>query len=300
MSSDSTKMEYASLGELLRETRMSLGLDLTTIAEETRISANSLHAIEESNFAALPAEAFTRGFYVLYAKSLLLDPEEVLQMYTKERPNQRKSINSSMLPTSKVAQEVGNMAERPSFLPFSFLGMVLLLLLLFGGFLCWYFSWNPATFLSHKLRSLEEPQITEQVSTDYPEMAADEQNFLFARLYKQQSKHQDLFGISYPSTATAAIMREIPSPPPPSTIDDYFINAEFNGETKIKLKLDDLPERTILFKTGETANWRAKEKAVLVLPAHTLTKISVNNTQVDLPDMNKGVITLSLPEHLPQ
>ena len=299
MSSDSTKMEYASLGELLRETRMSLGLDLTTIAEETRISANSLQAIEDSNFAALPAEAFTRGFYVLYAKSLLLDPEEVLQMYTKERPNQRKSINSSMIPTSKVSQEVGNMAERPSFLPFSFLGMVLLLLLLFGGFLCWYFSWNPATFLSHKLRSLEEPQITEQVSTDYPEMATDEQNFLFARLYKPQSKHQ-VFGISYPSTATAAIMREIPSPPPPSNIDDYFINAEFNGETKIKLKLDDLPERTILFKSGETANWRAKEKAVLVLPAHTLTKLTVNNTPVDLPDMNKGVITLSLPEHLPQ
>jgi cytoskeletal protein RodZ len=294
-------MEYASLGELLRETRINLGIDLTTIAEETRISSKSLQAIEESNFAALPAEAFTRGFYVLYAKSLLLDPEEVLQMYTKERPNQRKSINNSMLPTSKVAQEVGNMAERPSFLPFSFLGMVLLLLLLFSGFLCWYFSWNPATFLSHKLRSLEDPQLTEQVSTDYPETATDEQNFLFTRLHKPQSKYQDLFGISYPSTATAAIVREIPNlPPPPSNVDDYFINAEFNGETKIKLKLDDLPERTILFKTGETANWRAKEKAVLVLPAHTLTKLTVNNTPVDLPDMKKGVITLFLPEHLPQ
>jgi cytoskeletal protein RodZ len=294
-------MEYASLGELLRETRINLGKNLETIAEETRISSTSLQAIEESNFAALPAEAFTRGFYVLYAKSLLLDPEEVLQMYRKERPNPRKSINSSMLPTSKVAQEVGNMAERPSFLPFSFLGMVLLLLLLFGGFLCWYFSWNPATFLSQKLRSLENPQLTEQVSTDYPETATDKQNFLFTRLHKPQSKYHDLFDISYPSTATAAIVREIPkSPPPPSIIDDYFINAEFNEETKIKLKLDDLPERSILFKTGETANWRAKEKAVLILPAHTLTKLTVNNTQVDLPDMNKGVITLFLPEHLPQ
>ncbi|MGB3224486.1 MAG: helix-turn-helix domain-containing protein [Desulforhopalus sp.] len=301
MSPDSTKMEYASLGELLRETRINLGLDLAAIAEETRISPKSLQAIEESNFAALPAEAFTRGFYVLYAKSLLLDPEEVLQMYSKERPNQRKSIHSSMLPTSKDAKEVGNMAERPSFLPFSFMGMVLLLLILLGGFLCWYFSWNPATFLSHKLRSLEEPQITEQVSTDHPELATEKQNFLFTRLIKPQSNHHDLFAISYPSTATAAIVREIPeSSPPPSIIDDYFINAEFNEKTKVKLKLDDLPERTILFKTGETANWRAKEKAVLIFPAHTLTKLRVNNTLVDLPDMHKGVITLSLPEHLPQ
>jgi cytoskeletal protein RodZ len=293
-------MEYANLGELLRETRINLGINLKTIAEETRISSKSLQAIEESNFAALPAEAYTRGFYVLYAKSLLLDPEEVLQMYIKERPNQRKSINSSMLPTSKVAQEVGNLAERPSFLPFSFLGMVLLLLLLFGGFLCWYFSWNPATFLSQKLRSLENPQLTEQVLTDYHGTGTAEQNFLFTRLHQPQSKHHDLFSISYPSTATAAIVREIPESPPPSNVDDYFINAEFNGETKIKLKLDDLPERTILFKTGETANWRAKEKAVVVLPAHTLTKFTVNNTPVDLPDMHKGVITLLLPEHLQQ
>jgi cytoskeleton protein RodZ len=299
MSRQSSKMEPASLGEFLRQTRINLGIDLDTIAGETRISSKSLQAIEESNFDALPAEVFTRGFYVLYAKSLSLDPEEVLQMYTKERPNQRKSINCSMLPTSKVAQEVGNMAERPSFVPFSFLGMVLLLLLIFGGFLCWYFSWNPATFLSNKLRSLEEPNVTEQVATNYPEPASAEPHFLFSRLYKP---HYDLFAISYPSTATAAIVRDIPKAPtpPPTDADDYFIHAEFNEETKIKLKLDDLPERTILFKTGETANWRAKEKAVIILPANTLAKLIVNNAPVDLPDTNTGVITLSLPEHLPR
>ena len=297
MSPQSSKTEYASLGEFLRQTRINLGIDLDTIAWETRISSKSLQAIEESNFDVLPAEAYTRGFYVLYAKCLSLDPEEVLQMYTKERPNQRKSINCSMLPTSKVAQ-VGNMAERPSFVPFSFLGMVLLLLLIFGGFLCWYFSWNPATFLSHKLRSLEDPHLTEQVATD-PELVSTEPNFLFARLYKP---HHELFALSYPSIATAAIVRDIPKSltPPPSSTGDYFIHPEFNEETKIKLTLDDLPERTILFKIGETANWRAKEKAVIILPANTLTKLTVNNAPLSLPDMKTGVITLSLPEHLSQ
>jgi hypothetical protein len=297
MSPQSSKTEYASLGEFLRQTRINLGIDLDTIAWETRISSKSLQAIEESNFDVLPAEAYTRGFYVLYAKCLSLDPEEVLQMYTKERPNQRKSINCSMLPTSKVAQ-VGNMAERPSFVPFSFLGMVLLLLLIFGGFLCWYFSWNPATFLSHKLRSLEDPHLTEQVATD-PELVSTEPNLLFARLYKP---HHELFALSYPSIATAAIVRDIPKSltPPPSSTGDYFIHAEFNEETKIKLTLDDLPERTILFKIGETANWRAKEKAVIILPANTLTKLTVNNAPLSLPDMKTGVITLSLPEHLSQ
>ncbi len=74
MSLQSSKSENASLGEYIRETRIRLGFDLLTVAEETRISSKSIQAIEENDFAALPAEAFTRGFYVLYAKMLSLDP----------------------------------------------------------------------------------------------------------------------------------------------------------------------------------------------------------------------------------
>jgi cytoskeletal protein RodZ len=210
MSLEPSKTEYATLGEYLRETRITQGRELVAVARETRISSKSLQAIEENNFAALPADVFARGFYALYAKSLLLDPEEVLQMYTQERPRPKKSITASMVRTGKLAHEVGAMAERPSFMPFSFFSLLLLLMLILGGILCWYFSWNPATYLSQKLRSLEEPQRIEQASINRPASGVFSSNVPTARGQKQQTKQQDLFGLSYPSTATAAVAEEIP------------------------------------------------------------------------------------------
>ena len=204
MSFQLSTTEYTTLGDYLRETRITLGRELVAVAEETKISSRSLQAIEENNFAALPADVFARGFYALYAKSLLLDPEKILEMYTQERPHPKKSIAGSMLRTVKRAQEVGILAERSSFMPFSFLSLVILLLLLFGGVLCWYFSWNPASYLSHKLRSLEEPQQIEQVSKSKPASDFFSFNFSLERAEKALTKQQNFFGLSYPSTATAA------------------------------------------------------------------------------------------------
>jgi cytoskeletal protein RodZ len=222
MSSTSAETEHPSLGDYLRETRINQGLDLEMVSERTKISAKNLQAIEESDFTALPAEAFTRGFYALYAKNLSLDSEEVLEMYTQERPKQHKPTNSQMPPPSKLAQEVSNMAERPTFMPVSFLGLVLLLLLFFGGFLCWYFSWNPATYLSQKLRSLDRTQQIEQITEYRTDPTFRESKATFAQLKNQWPKHLNLSSFSYPSTATAAIAQEMPktSPQVPLNLQD--------------------------------------------------------------------------------
>lgn len=218
MSFQPSTTEYTTLGEYLRETRITQGRELVAVAGETKISSRSLQAIEENNFAALPADVFARGFYALYAKSLLLDPEEVLKMYTQERPRRQKSIPGSMLRAGKLAQEVGNMAERPSYMPFSFFGLLVLLTLLLGGVLCWYISWNPATYLSQKLRSLEEPHRIEQASQNRPASDVFAPSIPPARVHKLQKKQQDIFGLSYPSTATAAEAREIPKAAAPLSL----------------------------------------------------------------------------------
>ena len=209
MSYQFTETEYASLGEYIRETRMKLGFDLMMVAEETKISPKSLQAIEDNDFNALPAEAFTRGFYTLYAKMLSLDPEDVLQMYTQERPKQSKPGNISTLTASKMAQEVGSMAERPSFMPFSFLGLILLVSLLFGGFLCWFFSWNPAIFLSHKLRNLEQnTQQIEQILESRLDKTTPEPAEETAQLQTpQQNTYQNLFDLPSPSNAAASVIK---------------------------------------------------------------------------------------------
>lgn len=295
MPSQSAPTEHTSLGEYLRDTRINLGLDLATVAGETRISSKSLQAIEDNDFAALPAEAFARGFYAMYAKALSLDPEKVLQMYTKERPKRHKSIHTAMLSSGKMAQEVGSMAERPSFIPFSFLGLVLLLLLIFGGVLCWYFSWNPATFLSQKLRSLGEPQRVGQVSENY--------DFRFQAVNKLQSEYSNFFNLSYPTMATAAVAEKMVGPDQPKKVKqtaNYTVNAQFSGQTEIKLAVDNSPEQTFLFKSGDFATWQANEKVVLTLPPQAAAKLTLNDVPINLPDSGNRLLTLCLPKQLQQ
>lgn len=153
-----------TLGTLLRTTRQTQGLDLAIIAKETRISLNNLQAMEEDDFKFLPAEAFARGYYRIYAEILNLDSEEIAQRYEVEKPSPPPMTSSPQPVFSRHDPEVGLMAERSLTLPFSSMGLFFFILMFFGAFLCWYFSWNPASFLSHKLRSLEnDPQRYEQV-----------------------------------------------------------------------------------------------------------------------------------------
>jgi cytoskeleton protein RodZ len=165
MSIDSTESEYTTVGDLLRQTRIKQGIDLEQISIETKITLSNLKAIEDDDFNSLPAEAFARGFYALYANALALAPEEVLRIYTKEK-SQLPNVKRGYVATSpgKLAKKVDNMAERPTVMPVSCSGVIIFFLLLIGAFLSWYFSWNPATFLSGKLKSFQKTPESQQTT----------------------------------------------------------------------------------------------------------------------------------------
>lgn len=175
MSIESSETEHKSLGDLLRQTRVKHGLDLEQISIETKITIANLKAMEENNFSSLPAEAYARGFYTLYAKTLALDTEEVLRIYSEEKVHLPSPVNQST-PTPFIrAKHVRSMTERPTIMPTSCTGLIILVILLLGALLCWYYSWNPATFLSDKLRSFQKPvesgqeiQNTEEPGKDGP------------------------------------------------------------------------------------------------------------------------------------
>jgi len=162
MSKESSETEHTSLGDLLRQTRTKEGLDLEQISVETKITIANLRAMEDNDFNSLPAEAFTRGFYSLYAKTLALDPEEVLRIYSEEKVHHPSTKNKSTPPPYVRAKQVRNLTERPSMMATSCTGVGIFALLLIGALLCWYYSWNPATFLSDKLRGFQKPTESQQ------------------------------------------------------------------------------------------------------------------------------------------
>jgi flagellar biosynthesis protein FlhG len=80
-------------GSLLRKVRESRGVELDDISRHTKINLVQLRAIEEEDFAALPALVYLRGFVQEIAKFLGLDPTQVARTYLRRYSDWRVESN---------------------------------------------------------------------------------------------------------------------------------------------------------------------------------------------------------------
>jgi cytoskeletal protein RodZ len=74
------------LGELLRSTRQQRGLSIKQAEETTRIRQRHLEALENEDFAEMPAPVYTRAFLRTYARYLGLDGDEMVEQFDHYRP----------------------------------------------------------------------------------------------------------------------------------------------------------------------------------------------------------------------
>ena len=81
--------EQAS-GEFLRKAREAMGLELSTISEETKIGRSVLESIESERLDRLPAPVYLRNFTRQMAKCLGLDEERISTSYL-DRIRQRSN-----------------------------------------------------------------------------------------------------------------------------------------------------------------------------------------------------------------
>ncbi len=72
------------IGQLLRQTRESLGLSLADVEAETRIRQKYLSALESGDWDELPSTVTARGFLRRYASFLGLNPDELMAQIPKE------------------------------------------------------------------------------------------------------------------------------------------------------------------------------------------------------------------------
>lgn len=75
----------SELGTRLRQAREGQGLSLAQASVDTRILQQSLTALEEGAFPRLPGDVATRGFIRNYAQYLGLAPDELIELYRRER-----------------------------------------------------------------------------------------------------------------------------------------------------------------------------------------------------------------------
>src|SRR4029078_12497349 len=70
-------------GALLRKVRESQGIEISDIAQRTKISGTHLNDIENEATGDLPASVYVQGFVQTVAKFLRLDPAQVSKTYMR-------------------------------------------------------------------------------------------------------------------------------------------------------------------------------------------------------------------------
>lgn len=265
-----------SLGELLHKTRKQKGFELSQIETDTKISLKNLRAMEEDAYGSLPADVFSRGFYALYADYLSLDPAEIVARYDREK--MVTPVSDKTFSASNYSGDIGSMAARPSSLPMSTLWLLILILILFGGFLSWYFEWNPATYLSEKLRNFQN---TSQ-HTEHPLKSPE----------KEFHALQNMLSITTVSNASEMAQEQEEAR---HKKGNYIINAQFKESTKVTLSIDNAPVHDYVYGKGDETTWVADEHINITLPGKTATQLSFNNTPIHLPKTSNATLTISLP-----
>jgi cytoskeleton protein RodZ len=135
------ELPLETAGQVLRRGREAVGLSRSQIAEQTKIPERHLLAIEQDDFAALPARAYAVGFSRSYARALGLDEAEIARLV-------RAEIDGAPTdPAPRAATfEPGDPARIPS-LAFAWIAAALAAVVVVAGFMFWRNYYSPAAEL---------------------------------------------------------------------------------------------------------------------------------------------------------
>ena len=86
-------------GEILKQRREELGLDLREISNTLRIKYSYLKALEDGDMENLPPEVYVKGYIHEYARVLNIDPDPVISSYmqliSQPEPAQGKPVGET-------------------------------------------------------------------------------------------------------------------------------------------------------------------------------------------------------------
>jgi len=138
-------------GARLRAAREAQGLTLEQVAAQTRIPQRHLETIENAAYGKLPGRTYSAGFSRTYAKTVGLDPDEIVAMVRAELDEQ---LDDDVYRPASF--EPGDPARVPS-RALGWLSVAAVLLLLAGGF---------AFFRTVLAPAGELPSLTEQAAVE--------------------------------------------------------------------------------------------------------------------------------------
>jgi cytoskeletal protein RodZ len=301
-------------GAYLRKLRTEKGLSVKEACEATRISEINLTAIENQDFATLPAETFTRGLLNIYARYLEADPAHVVARFMREREQRNqgggkrgrpRQTNHKILTPKKLAE--------PAHISSITMAVALLLsiMVLFTGF-CLYTSWNPFSFLSRETDSLQSVVMqslpVDTAPSSVPPVAGSEETA--PSLTPAASQTQPAEGATaeprenpaQASSAQAPPVQALPAGqegPPPAPAKLNSVSIEFLKNSRLTYVRDHEQPVSNLYKKGEKLSWTESTSMQFIFDLPDSAIVQVNGQPVSFPAESSAGYTLSIPADLP-
>jgi cytoskeletal protein RodZ len=274
-SNEKKDVDAMSPGQYLQQIRKEKDLSIEVVSEATKISIKNIHAIEEENYEALPADTFVRGLVNLYCNFLGLDGLQIAADFLAERENNtpaagrrvrvKKHLHSSSLAPKKLAE--------PAHISSATIALILLaiIILSFTGF-CLYTSWNPLSFLS---------QQTENLQTSM--------NEVFGHNEQEETEAENTTISTQTALRNPAVAQQL----------SYALSAFFLQDCTVEIRTDNQSPIRKTFKNGEMAEWHATHSLQVIFDKPEAAILKLNDTPLSFPEPEANQRpTLLLPDDL--
>lgn len=283
-------------GDYLRTLREERGLTIAEVCQSTRISETNLRAIEGQNFAALPADTFTRGLLNIYAKFLGADPAEIISRFMQERDESQVQGRRVRGKPARGVLTPKTMAE-PAHVSSMFMGglVFLVIIVLFTGF-CIYTEWNPFSFLVR-----DKYDIHDVLSNSFPD--SPESTPPAARSGGEAAVTTAApggQGIAIPSGNAGGQDAADVQPADEAAVSGHTLSVRFLTDGIVTVVRDGEEPVSQTYAKGEEESWTADSSMTVTFDKPDAAAVFVDRVPVPFPPGGDGSYTLRIPDDLPE
>ena len=102
-----------TLGEMFRSERKKRNLTTFDVSRDTRIMQSSIQALEDNDYAHLPAPGYVRGYIVSYCRYLRVDSIPFLQQYEEDTGNVRQTRIEDLTVNHTAVEKLSDQHDIP-------------------------------------------------------------------------------------------------------------------------------------------------------------------------------------------
>lgn len=277
----------SEFGDSFRTARESKKLTIEQIAQETRISARFLKAIEEEDFQSLPGGLFNRGFVRAYAGRLGLDPDDAVRRYVALVPAAPVEATDSA-----VVEPVPSDGIERHIIPIAIGALVVLIVILFFVFGGGGSESTPDTVPGAVDGAVEPPLQPVEALVEAPVEDA---------LPSAETLPPDVAA----ETAVEAEATSPPSPPvdatpdsPPLATPNLVVEVDARNATWIRIRSDESPAEEMTMQPGSTRTFSAERMINVQIGNVSGVNLSINGQPVPAHGEDGQVLSLDItPEN---